>query len=431
MVIRTMSSLRNASTTQTFDHASPAYRSTYTLALTGRDWSPPPSRPAPIFATALSHSATLPTESDFDRVTINVNSEGACEPRYDEDGREVDERGFPATLVPSGALDPHVYPRSDLAPAIGTEFDPSVQLADILDAPNSADILRDLAILISHRGVVFFKHQDILTPQQLATVTKLLGELSGSPKASGLHIHPLTSDFSESGEFIGKISNEREANGAQISFADERSNFASAGWHTDISFEPVPSNFAALRMHTLPPTGGDTLWASSYAAYEKLSPAMAQMLEGCTATHHADMFKEQASRYGFPLRTEARGHPLNVGDHLSASHPVIRTNPVTGLKGLFVNKSFTKRINELSRDESNIVLEYLYRLISDNHDIQVRYRWGLSDVAIWSNTSTQHCATFDYDGPRGGDRAVSLGEVPYYDPASRSRKEALEAAYAV
>lgn len=81
-----------------------------------------------------------------------------------------------------------------------------------------------------------------------------------------------------------------------------------------------------LKIHTLPPTGGDTLWASGYEAYDRLSPPMQKMLEGLTATHDAKFFLEEAERLGNPLRKSIRGNPLNQGDGLTAVHPVIRTN---------------------------------------------------------------------------------------------------------
>jgi len=65
-------------------------------------------------------------------------------------------------------------------------------------------------------------------------------------------------------------------------------------------------------------------------------------------------------------------------------------------------------------------------LVSQNHDNQVRFKWRKNDVAIWDNRSNWHTATFDYKDDRVGDRVVSLGEVPYFDPASGSRKKALE-----
>jgi len=105
-----------------------------------------------------------------------------------------------------------------------------------------------------------------------------------------------------------------------------------------ITFEKTPSDYAILKIHTLPESGGDTLWASAYEAYDRLSPQYQKFLEGLTAVHDASYFKVVAERYGKPLRTGNRGAPDNEGPELKAVHPVIRTNPVTGWKGLFVNK---------------------------------------------------------------------------------------------
>lgn len=81
-----------------------------------------------------------------------------------------------------------------------------------------------------------------------------------------------------------------------------------------------------LKIHTLPPTGGDTLWASGYEIYDRLSPAMQKFLEGLTATHDAKFFLDEAERLGNPIRKGIRGNALNFGDKLTAVHPVIRTN---------------------------------------------------------------------------------------------------------
>jgi alpha-ketoglutarate-dependent taurine dioxygenase len=88
----------------------------------------------------------------------------------------------------------------------------------------------------------------------------------------------------------------------------------------------VPSDYAMLKIHTLPATGGDTLWASGYEVYERLSPAMQSMLEGLTATHDASFFHEEARNLGNPIRKGIRGSPLNVGEGLRSVHPVVRTN---------------------------------------------------------------------------------------------------------
>lgn len=173
---------------------------------------------------------------------------------------------------------------------------------------------------------MFLRNQDV-TPTEMKDLMLRLTALSGSPAASGLHVHPLTEEGSELGDQISVISSEKQKLGGGLTHQlSDVSRFASAGWHSDISFERAPSDYAMLKIHTLPPTGGDTLWASGYEIYDRLSPALREMLEGLTATHDATFFLDEARRLGNPLRTTPRGSPLNHGDALCATHPVIRTN---------------------------------------------------------------------------------------------------------
>jgi alpha-ketoglutarate-dependent taurine dioxygenase len=141
------------------------------------------------------------------------------------------------------------------------------------------------------------------------------------------------------------ISSERRAE----YYRREGSRIASRQWHSDITFEPVPYDHAILKVHTNPPSGGDTLWASAYEPYSRLSREFSHFLEGREAYHEASFFNEAAKAYRVNLRTGQRGSPLNKGEHLSAVHPVIR-----------VNRSLrTRRILGVSRDESDFILEYL------------------------------------------------------------------------
>lgn len=140
-------------------------------------------------------------------------------------------------------------------------------------------------------------------------------------------MHPLTEEGSELGDQISVISSEKQKKGGGLTHQlSDTSRLASVGWHTDISFERVPSDYAMLKIHTLPETGGDTLWASGYEVYDRLSPQMAEFLETLTATHDASFFHEEARRLGNPLRRGTRGSPLNSGEDLKSVHPVVRTN---------------------------------------------------------------------------------------------------------
>ncbi|KAG9217857.1 hypothetical protein CCMSSC00406_0005227 [Pleurotus cornucopiae] len=308
----------------------------------------------------------------------------------------------------------------DLTTHIGTQFpDEDVQLSHLLVDPDGDQLIKELASLVSFRGVVFFKNQDIGIQQQKELATRL-GELSGKPKTSTLHRHPVSEDTRELGADVSVIS----SMGGIARAGVVESTRASNGWHSDITFERVPADYSILKMHTLPPIGGDTLWASAYEAYDRLSPAFKKFLCGLTAVHSGEFFLDYARATGIKIQ-DPRGSPENKGSDLTAIHPVVRTHPVTRFQALFVNKSFTQRIVELSPDESNNILDYLFRHVSENHDLQVRYRWSKNDVAIWDNRATFHTATNDYTASRQGNRVVSIGEKPYFDPKGESRRDVL------
>jgi alpha-ketoglutarate-dependent taurine dioxygenase len=165
--------------------------------------------------------------------------------------------------------------------------------------------------------------------------------------------------------------------------------------------------------------------------YDRISPTLRGFLDGLTAYYAQPGFNEAAARNGFEIYSGERGAPENVGEVLEAVHPVVRTNPVTGWKSVFAVGHHVKRINGLSEEESKRFLDWFVRLIVENHDLQVRYKWkAVNDVAIWDNRSVYHTATTDYLyeeglGERKGSRAVSLGERPYFDAESKSRRETL------
>ncbi|TEY86636.1 hypothetical protein BOTCAL_0005g00580 [Botryotinia calthae] len=264
----------------------------------------------------------------------------------------------------SGVLDQ--FESFEVTPIIGREY-VGVNLAEWIHAPNSDDLLRDLAI------------------------------------TSNLQFH--------------------------TSISKGRS--AKEGWHSDITFEPIPSDYALLRLTELPKTGGDTLWASGYEVYDRISKPVQKFLETLTATYAQPEFNKAADKNGFKLYSAERGAPENVGEKLEAVHPVVRTNPVTGWKSIFALGHHVSHINDLTTIESDALLAWFLRLVVDNHDLQVRHRWeNVNDVAIWDNRSNYHVATSDYIslglGERAGQRAVSLGERPYLDPESTGRREGLE-----
>ncbi|MDE0384436.1 MAG: TauD/TfdA family dioxygenase [Defluviicoccus sp.] len=147
-------------------------------------------------------------------------------------------------------------------------------------------------------------------------------------------------------------------------------------WHTDQSCAPVPPLASILYNHTLPPDGGgDTLFASMYAAYDALSDRMKTCLEGLTALHD-----------GVPVFGE--GTPR-------ATHPVVVRHPDSGRKLLYVNQAFTVRIEELPPAESRHLLAFLVEHCTQP-EWTCRFRWRPHSIAMWDNRCAQHRAISDY-----------------------------------
>lgn len=192
-----------------------------------------------------------------------------------------------------------------------------------------ANYLSHANISVSRRGVVFFRKQDDLDNELQKVLGQRLGELSGKPSTSKLHIHPVSNSGRRLGgkdDQISVISSEQAKELYSDLFIKKQSG--KEGWHSDITFEPVPSDYAILRLTELPKTGGDTLWASGYEVYDRISPAYQKFLEGLTATYAQPVFTDSAQRNNFSLYSGERGAPENTGTDLKAIHPVVRTNPV-------------------------------------------------------------------------------------------------------
>ncbi|TVY87721.1 putative alpha-ketoglutarate-dependent sulfonate dioxygenase [Lachnellula willkommii] len=161
--------------------------------------------------------------------------------------------------------------------------------------------------------------------------------------------------------------------------------------------------------------------------FDRVSPVWKRLSEGLTSTHKNLNFNRVSKEQGFELYKGTRGSPENIGNEFEASHPVVRTNPVTGWKSLFAAGAQIRHgwIDNVTDGESDIIKAYFLQLITENHDLQVRFRWNKNDIAIWDNRSVFHTATFDYRGKRQGNRVVSIREKPFYDSKSVSRREAL------
>lgn len=310
----------------------------------------------------------------------------------------AETKTLPSPQIKSGALDGK-FKFEETTPVIGREY-PSVNIVDdLLNAPNADELIRDLAITstlakcsfihptnistVSERGVVFFRAQDNLTNDLQKKLVHRLGQLTGKPADSTLHIHPVLNNTSEFGVDDAEISTISSLARKKI-FKHEQTGrqaghrrYDAAQWHSDIQFEPVPADYTSLRLTQLPQSGGDTLWASGYEIYDRFSRAYQGFFETLTATFVGDGFirAAEADPARVKLYEAERGSPLNVGKTLSAVHPVVRTNPVTGWKSIFALGPFPKYINELNNEESADLLKKFRAVITENHDLQVRFKW--------------------------------------------------------
>ena len=188
--------------------------------------------------------------------------QGAVNDHHEED---IAKSRLSSPLSYTGRLDK--YSHSELTPAIGREYT-DLDVRKLLAGPDIDEKLRDLAVTVSQRGVVVLRGQHDLQPTEMRDLIERLSFLAGSPESSTLHVHPLTEEGSELGDQISVISSAKQQKGGGLTHQlSDTSRFASVGWHSDITFETVPSDYAMLRIHTLPSTGGDTVGFSYAVRY--------------------------------------------------------------------------------------------------------------------------------------------------------------------
>ena len=270
-----------------------------------------------------------------------------------------------------------------VTPAIGALIE-GVDLSRELAQP---DIDRLAELLVQHQ-VLFFRDQPLTPPQQVRFAAQF----------GTLHVHPIYPVLPELPEILVLDTSK--------DFLPDNDN-----WHTDVTFSETPPLAGVLSAKQMPSSGGDTLWSSCSAAYEALSEPMKRMLDGLTAQHSVAKSFPPERWQNDPAFKER--YERAVAKHPPVNHPVVRTHPVTGRKGLFVNGGFTTHINELRPTESRVLLDFL-----DAHagrpEFTVRWRWKVNDLVFWDNRVTQHYAVADYlPERRVVYRATVNGDKPY------------------
>lgn len=245
--------------------------------------------------------------------------------------------------------------------------------------------IEDLTQALANHNVLFFRDQPELTPTQQIDFARNFGPL---------HLHPAAARNGEHPElFVIHTHGESFVNNG-------------ADWHTDVSCDPEPPLGTLLQIHRTPSSGGDTLFANMYAAYEALSDRMKTYLSGCMALHESE--RAYRGRY------TDKGVDDTGKTFPSTVHPVVRTHPVSGRQALYVNGTFTSKILDMPIEESEAILSYLYQHMA-RPEFQVRFQWQENSIAFWDNRSTQHLAMWDYwPDERYGHRVTVKGDAPFY-----------------
>lgn len=279
----------------------------------------------------------------------------------------------------------------DLIPvsgALGAEVC-GVDLGELAESPDASIADEILAALYEHK-VIFFRDQK-LTPAQQVAFSALIGDVF-TDHPPYLPVHP---------EQPGLVVLHGQDGG--------RANV----WHTDVSISPRPPMASVLYMLTCPPRGGDTVWGDMTAAYDRLSDRMKTYLEGLVAVHDLSGTVSYIGREREELTKAPSGKVIDPSALPRATHPVVRTHPVTGRRILYVNPTFTSHIQGLPPAEGDAILAFLYAH-QDKPELQCRWRWRVGDVAIWDNRATQHYGVADYGrATRTLHRVTLAGEAPY------------------
>ena len=197
---------------------------------------------------------------------------------------------------------------------------------------------------------------------------------------------------------------------AEVRKSEDQQTNIGGGWHTDHSYDAVPAMGSVLVARELPPSGGDTLFASMGAAWDSLSPGLQKTLEGLRAWHTADhIYGPRGFLSNSDQGVDLKGRELTTG----VFHPVCIRHPDTGRKLLYVNSGFTTHFEGWTRDESLTLLTSLFG-VGMRAEFQCRLEWQPGTVAMWDNRSTWHYALNDYHGHRRLMHRITIDGVPLY-----------------
>jgi len=260
-----------------------------------------------------------------------------------------------------------------------------------LAAPLADDVVEALEEAFARHGVLWFPDQP-LTHDQLEAFTLRFGAFGWDPYVAPLADRP----------HILEVRRD----------PDETSSPFGGAWHSDWSFQETPPKATILHAKVVPPVGGDTLYADGVAAWEALSPSFQRMIEPLRAVHSArgpygaeGFYANEKGRTGMTIL------PSPEADK-TWSHPMVRTQPRSGAKALFINPIYTIGVEGFTEEKSSALLGHLYRHMVQERFVY-RHRWAPNMLTMWDNRRLMHNATGGYDGHlRLMHRTTVAGERP-------------------
>jgi taurine dioxygenase len=260
-----------------------------------------------------------------------------------------------------------------------------------LSRPLSPTELGQVKAAFAEHVVLWFPNQP-LTHDQLEAFTRQWGDFGWDPYIAPLADRP----------HILEVRRD----------AEEKSAIFGAAWHSDWSFQETPPAITVLHAKTIPPVGGDTLYADGYRAYEALSARFQTLIAPLRAIHSATrpygtsgFYAREEGRTGMKILPSAEADKAFV-------HPLVRIHPVTGRRALFVNPTYTIGIEGLTEAESAAILGFLFEHMTQENFVY-RHRWAANMLTLWDNRCCLHNATGGYDGyERVLHRTTVAGEAP-------------------
>ena len=261
---------------------------------------------------------------------------------------------------------------------IGAEIH-GVDLSADLPAP-AVEAIR--AALLEHK-VIFFRGQELDAAGQERFARRFGSPTTAHPTIPSLDGSPAVLDL-DYGRTAGRANH----------------------WHTDVTFVQRPPLGSILRAVTLPPYGGDTVWANTVTAYERLPKELRTLADELWAVH-SNAYDYAAYKPSDDSEDARRHREVFTSTEYVTEHPVVRVHPETGERSLVLG-GFVRRFVGWNADDSRELFK-LFQSYVTSLENTVRWRWAPGDVAFWDNRATQHYAVADYGTLARRVQRITLG----------------------